>query len=97
MVVTVYLKTGGSARVGSATMVQRGSFLLSGSSTVDSDAVAALELQDDKHNVVGTFLLSDVVGYVIESEMSLEGITAAARATASSVVDAARRRTERSG
>src|SRR5580765_6310145 len=85
MVVTVYLRTGASARVSSATTVQRGSFLLSGSSPADGDAVAALELRDDKSNVVGTFLLSEVVGYVIESEMSLEGITAAARATASSV------------
>jgi hypothetical protein len=42
--------------------------------------------------VIASFLLSEVSGYVIGTEASLEDIAAAARATASSVVGAARRR-----
>jgi len=90
--VTVYLKNGGSARVSNAVSMERGSFLLSEPSATDSAANASLELQDDKKNVVGKFLWSEVAGYVIESQMSLEDIASAARSAASSAVGAARRR-----
>ena len=90
--VTVYLKNGGSVRVSAAVSIDRGSPLLSGPSSGDSTTAATLELQDDKQAVIGKFLLSEVAGYVIETEMSLEGITSAARAAASSVVSGAKRR-----
>src|SRR3954463_10383903 len=90
--VTVYLKNGVSARVSTAVSIDRGSPLLSGPASGDNTAAATLELQDDKQAVVGKFLLSEVAGYVIESEMGLEGITSAARAAASSMVSGARRR-----
>jgi hypothetical protein len=52
----------------------------------------SVELQDDQQKVIASFLLSEISGYVIGAEASLEDIAAAARATASSVVGAARRR-----
>src|SRR3954454_1238568 len=93
MAVTVYLKNGGSVKVSTAVSIGRGSPLLSGPESNDSTAAATLELQDDKQAVVGKFLLSEVAGYVMEPELSLEGLTSAARAAASSVVSGARRRT----
>ena len=92
MAVTVYLKNGGSAKVGTAVSIDRGSPLLSGPTSGDTTAAATLELQDDNQAVVGKFLLSEVAGYVIEPEIGLEGLTSAARAAASSMVSGARRR-----
>jgi hypothetical protein len=94
--VTVYLKNGVSVKVSTAVLIDRGSPLLSGPSSGDSTTAATLELQDDKQAVIGKFLLSEVAGYVVEPEMSLEGIAASAKAAASSMVGAARRRTQAS-
>ena len=90
--VTVYLKNGGSVRVNTAVSIDRGSPLLSGPASGDSTMAATLELQDEEQAVIGKFLLSEVAGYVVETETSLEAITSAARAAASSVVSGAKRR-----
>jgi hypothetical protein len=55
-----------------------------------ADMGESVELQDSQQRVIASFLLSEISGYVIGTEASLEDIAAAARATASSVVGAAR-------
>src|SRR3954454_7341622 len=90
MAVTVYLKNGSPVRVGAAVSINRGSFLPAPSG--GADVGESLELQDDQQRVIASFLLSEISGYVTGTEASLEDFAAAARATASSVVGAARRR-----
>jgi hypothetical protein len=90
MAVTVYLKNGSPVRVGTAVSINRGSFLPA--PPEGAYVGESVELQDDQQRVIASFLLSEIAGYVIGTEASLEDIAAAARATASSVVGAARRR-----
>ncbi len=70
MAVTVYLKGGTLAVVEGATTVEDGYFI--GEAGPRGARTAAIQVRDDRGNLVGSFVHDQVIGYFIHSDGARE-------------------------